>query len=102
MYHTHLAPLSIEEIYRFFYCFGSGAHYHNDFLGIRCTIVIEQLVIPPSQFPDFIHIMLNGVWNNGTLGIGTFLTLEIYIGIDIITSVGRMFWVQCLAAELLH
>ena len=46
--------------------------------------------------------MLNGVWNNGTLGIGTFLTLEIYIGIDIITSVGRMFWVQCLAAELLH
>ena len=84
LHHAHLTPLSIEEIYRFLYRFGSGAHYHNDFLGIRRAIVIEQLVVPAGQLANLVHIVLNGVRNNGALDVGAFLALEVYTGLTLL------------------
>ena len=102
LHHADLAALRVQIIDRFLDRLGSGAHDNDNFLCVRCAVVVEQLVVAAGQLVNFIHIVLDGVGHDGRLDVRAFLALEIDVRVDIVAAVGRMLRVERLTAELLE
>ena len=102
LYHTHLTTVGIEIVHRLVQCLSDGAHGHDYLLGIRCAVVVKQLVIPACQRVDLVHVVLHRSGHDGGLDVGALLALEVYVGVDVVAAVGGMLRVQRLAAERLQ
>ena len=66
------------------------------------AVVIEELIFSSRHLAYLIHVILNYARNGVALFIGAFLALEIYVGICVISSVGRMLRIERIAAEILY
>ena len=102
LHHADLAALCVQVIDGLLDCFGSGAHDNDNFLCVRCAVVVEQLVIAAGQLVNFIHIVLDGVGHDGRLDVRALLALEIDVRVYVVTAVGRVLRVERLTAELLE
>ena len=102
LHHADLAALCVQVIDRFLDRLGGRAHDDDDFLCVRCAVVVEQLVIAAGQLVNFIHIVLDGVGHDSGLDVCALLALEIDVRVDIVAAVGRVLRVERLTAELLE
>ena len=101
LHHADLAALCVQVIDRFLDRLGSRAHDDDDFLCVRCAVVVEQLVVAAGQLVNFIHIVLDGVGHDGRLDVRALLALEVNVRVYVVAAVGRVLRVERLAAELL-
>ena len=99
LHHADLAALLVQVVHGLLYGLGSGAHDHDDFLGVRGAVVVEQLVVPAGQLVDLVHVVLDLVGDDGGLFVGALLALEVHVGVDVVAPVGGMLRVQGLTAE---
>ena len=102
LHHADLAALCVQVIDRFLDRLGSRAHDDDDFLCVRCAVVVEQLVVAAGQLVNFIHIVLDGVGHDGRLDVRALLALEVDVRVYVVAAVGRVLRVERLTAELLE
>ena len=100
LHHTDLAALSVQVVHGLLHSLAGGAHHHDDFLSVGSAIVVEEFVVPASEFVDLVHIVLDGVGQGIGLDIGAFLALEVDIGVHVVAAVSGMLRVQRGVAEL--
>ena len=67
--------------------------------GIRCAVVIEELIVSAGDFVDFLHIAFHDFRKTGIKRICRFSILEKYVWILYGGTLYRMFWIQCIFAE---
>ena len=58
---THLLAQGIQGIYHFFDGLAHGADGHDHALGIRRTIVVEQVIVTAGELVDLAHVVLHHV-----------------------------------------
>ena len=102
LYIAHLLTLRIEMLHSFADRSADAAHSHDHSLGIRCAVVIEDVVIFAGDGIDLLHILL---YHSGKIGICTvvgFAELEVHIGILHGVAQRGMAGIQRILAEFLH
>ncbi|MPM40206.1 hypothetical protein SDC9_86846 [bioreactor metagenome] len=97
--HAHLAAMGIEIVHRLLHGFGGGAHENHALGGIRCAIVVKQLVIPARELVDLVHIALDDGGEHGIVLVAPLAALEENIGVDGGAPGGGMLGVQSVFAE---
>ena len=97
--HADFFAVCVEVINRITNCFSSGAHDNDQFFCIFRTIVVEQFVVPTSQFVDFIHVVLYYVRDGSNFFVSAFFCLEEDIRVNSRTTSVRMFRVQAVFTE---
>ena len=102
LHHTNLAAILVEVVYGLLECLGSRAHDNDDFLCVRCAVVVEQLVITAGQLVDLVHVVLNSLRNGCALDVCAFLTLEVDVRVYVVAAVGRVLGVERLCTECLE
>ena len=94
-----LLTLGVEVIDHFLNRTAHAAHCHDHALGIRCAVVIEQVIFTAGQLGDLSHVILDDVRQLVVRGVVGLTKLEVDIGvIDQRTHTG-IFGVQCVGAE---
>ncbi len=59
--------------------FRAGTHHHDHALGIRCTDVIEQVVLAADDLGELVHDVLHDRGASQIVRINCFASLEIHI-----------------------
>ena len=78
---------------------GGAAHEYDDSLCIRCTVVVEQLVLPSRQLADLCHVVLHRLGDGRHLLVARLTALEEDVGVHGGAAGGGMLRVQGVAAE---
>ena len=79
--------------------FGGTAHQHHHTLCIRCTVVVEQLVLPTRQLADLGHVVLHRIGDGRHLLVAGLAALEENVGVHGGAAGGGVLRVQRVAAE---
>ena len=58
-----------------------GTHGDDDLLGIRCAVIVEQLVIRADLGIDFVHVLLNDGRHRVVGGVAGLTGLEEQVGV---------------------
>jgi len=96
---AHLLALGVQIVDHLLGAAAHGAHGHDDALGIRCAVVVEQVVLTAGQLADLRHVVLHDV---GQLGIGRVVglaELEVDVGVIHQRTHTGIFRVQGVGAE---
>ena len=96
---SHLFALGGQEVNGLLSGLGGTAHQHHHTLCIRCTVVVEQLVLPTRQLADLFHVVLHRLGDGRHLLVARLAALEENVGVDGSTASGGVLRVQRVAAE---
>ena len=96
---SYLFPLSSQVIHGFLGGLSSGAHKDNDPFCIRCSVILEEMIVTACQLVDLLHIVLYGLRNSRNLLIAGLTALEEDIRIHSGTSGAGVFRIQRVLTE---
>ena len=96
---TDLFPLAIQVVDGFLDDVARRAHRHNDAVGVRRAVIVEQMILAAGQFLDLGHIGLDDLGNRVIVGVGDFTLLEVDVRILRGSPHHRVIRVQGPAAE---
>jgi len=78
---THLLAHPIQFQHRLLDGSDAGAHQHDDAVGISRPHVVEQMILPPNQFGETVHRLLDDRRRRIVERVAGFAGLEEYVGI---------------------
>ena len=92
----------IEIIDCFFDDVAYRSHGDDDAVSVLRAIVVEQMIIPTSQFVDLAHVFFDNSGNSFIIGVGNFPFLEVNVRILRGASNNRVIRAQRPAAECIQ
>ena len=94
LHHADLFSPGLQIVNHFHNGFADGAHGNDDVLGIRCPIVVEQLIMAAGQSIDGIHLFLHDVRQSCIGCVAGFTALEEGVRVLECGTDGRMLGVE--------
>ncbi len=76
---AHLLALGVQVIDDLLGAAAHGTHSHDDALGIRCAVVVEQMVLTAGELADLGHVVLHNVRQFGISRVVGLAQLEVDI-----------------------
>ena len=95
-----LFTLCIEIFHNLTGCFTDAAHGNHHTLGVRCTVIVEELIVTPGQGGHLLHISLHHIRECEIGRVAGLSVLEEHIVILTAVADGGMLRVQRPVAEL--
>ncbi len=77
-----------------------GTHGNDDIFRIGSTVIIKQMIFPPGDFGDFLHVMFHDLRNSLKILIGSFPALEIDVRVLRTAPYHRVIGIQRPVPEL--
>ena len=102
LYQTNLLALCGQVVDNFLCYVADGAHSDDNALSVRCTVVVEQLVVGAQLLVYLAHVLLNDFRNCFVVNVGSLAVLEEDVAVFVGTTHNRMLRIQCAGTELLN
>ena len=81
IYNPHLFAGGIDGVSHIFTDIGNGTDGDNDTVRVRRAVVVEEVICPPRNGADLIHIALHDIGKRVIKRVGRLAVLEVDIGI---------------------
>ena len=94
-----LFALAVQVIDSFLDDVANRTHGHDDTVGVRRTVVVEQVIFTAGEFLDFGHVGLDDLGNRFIIGVGNFAFLEVDVRVLGRAAHHRMIRVQRATTE---
>ena len=94
-----LFTLAVQVVDGFLDDVADRAHRHDDAVGVRGAVVVEQVVLAAGEFLDLGHVGLDDFGNRFIVGVGNFALLEVNVRVLGRAPNHRMIRAQRAAAE---
>ena len=76
---AHLLALPCQVLNRVFSRTTARAHHDENALGIRCTLVVKEVVLAAREFGQRVHLALHNFGNGDVVGVDCLATLEVSV-----------------------
>ena len=80
----------------------AGAHSYDDVFGIRSTIIVEQMIFTTGNLRNLSHVFLYHSRNCIIVGVNSFASLEINIGVLRTATLNRIIGIQGVFTESIN
>ena len=94
-----LLPFAVQVVDGFLDDVAGRTHRHDDAVGVRRAVVVEQMILTAGQFLDFAHVGLDDLRDRVIVGVGDFALLEVNVRVLRGSPNHRVIRVQRPAAE---